>query len=209
MARPVEIGPANPDLQAEISASCVELIKEYHGKSPGQIAGLQPARKLYRAFGVDPTKTRPSSEALLRRIVKHKPFPLISNAVDVCNLCALKFLLSLGLYDVDKIQGKVVLRKGRPGESFAGIRKGQVNLDGRLVLADDLGAFGNPSSDSLRTSVDEKTTAVWMTIFAPQDFLQQLMQEHVATCTDLFERYLLLPGSSASIEREVVGGSQA
>ena len=179
------------------------MTKEYQGKSPGEIVGLRPARQLYRAFGVDPTKTRPSSEALLRRIVKNKPFPLISNAVDVCNLCALKFLLSLGLYDADKIEGKVVLRKGRQGESFAGIRKGQVNLAGRLVLADDRGAFGNPSSDSQRTSVDEKTSALWMVIFAPRDYSRQLMQEHVATSTGLFERYLLRPGSSGSIEHNV------
>lgn len=195
---PVSVGQSGPELTEEIEQTCKKLVCQHTGKSPGEIPGLGPARELYRAFGVDPTKTRPSSEAMLRRLLKEKPFPRISNAVDLCNLCALKFLLSLGLYDADRIQGEVTLRRGREGETFAGIRKDQVNVQGRLVLADQEGPFGNPTSDSLRTSVNEDTKSLWMVIFAPASFPQALLARHVETsCADM-ARHLSATGQIAT-----------
>ncbi len=43
-----------------------------------------------------------------------------------------------------------------------------VERDGRLTLADRLGPFGNPSSDSLRTMVTTETTRAMAVIFAPR-----------------------------------------
>ena len=124
-------------------------------------------RAMYRRFGVDPTKTRPSSEALLRRVRKGDALPRINNVVDVCNWCSLEFQVPYGLYDVSKIDGPIALRTGRAGEAYAGIRKDAVNVDGRLVLADALGPFGNPTSDSARTMVTAAATAILTVIFAP------------------------------------------
>ena len=124
-------------------------------------------RAMYRRFGVDPTKTRPSSEALLRRVRKGDPLPRINNVVDVCNWCSLEFQVPYGLYDVSKIDGAIVLRAGRAGEAYAGIRKDAVNVDGRLVLADAAGPFGNPTSDSARTMVTPAAAAILTVIFAP------------------------------------------
>ena len=73
--------------------------------------------------------------------------------MDVCNLCSLEHQIPLGLYDRDRIKGEVLVRLGRDGEGYEGIRGKHVNLGGRLVLADDDGPFGAPTSDSLRTSV--------------------------------------------------------
>jgi len=189
-AGPVSVAESGPGLAGEIERVVGDLSSRHGGKSPAEIEGLSPARELYRSFGVDPTKTRPSSEALLRRVLKGKPFPRISNAVDLCNLCALRFLLSLGLYDVDKIQGEVVLRRGQPGESFDGIRKDPVNLAGRLVLSDGQGPFGNPTSDSARSRVTADTRRLWMVIFAPASFSKDVLQAHVdLSCRDM-ARYL-------------------
>src|SRR5437867_10216589 len=152
-AGPVAIGPAGPALEAELERLGTSLAQAHAGRAPGAIAGLAAARDLYRAFGIDPTRTRPSSEALLRRVLQGKPFPAILNAVDVCNLCALLFLLPIGLYDAHRVRGAVTLRRGRPGETYQGIRKDEVHLEGRPVLADEEGPFGNPTSDSLRTCV--------------------------------------------------------
>src|SRR5688500_16085932 len=124
-------------------------------------------RAMYRRFGVDPTKTRPSSEALLRRVRKGDPLPRINNVVDVCNWCSLEFQVPYGLYDVAKIDGAIELRTGRPGESYAGIRKDAVNVEGRLVLADASGPFGNPTSDSARTMVTPAAVSILTVIFAP------------------------------------------
>src|SRR5690242_7334683 len=72
-------------------------------------------RAMYSRTGVDPTKTRPSSEALLRRVRKGGELPRINSAVDVINWCSLESQLPFGLYDAGKIRGGVTLRLGRPG----------------------------------------------------------------------------------------------
>jgi len=126
-------------------------------------------RTMYKRVGIDPTKRRPSSEALLRRVRKGDGLPRINSMVDVCNWCSLEFQLPYGLYDATHIEGHVVLRLGRPGESYPGIRKDDVHVEGRITLADDRGPFGNPTSDSARTMVTTATTDALVVVFAPFD----------------------------------------
>jgi DNA/RNA-binding domain of Phe-tRNA-synthetase-like protein len=131
---------------------------------PDEIAAV---RTMYKRVGIDPTKRRPSSEALLRRVRKGEPLPRINSMVDVCNWCSLEFQLPYGLYDAAHIEGDVELRLGRPGESYAGIRKDDVHVSGRITLADSQGPFGNPTSDSARTMVTTATTGALVVVFAP------------------------------------------
>ena len=132
-------------------------------------AEVTAVRSMYKRVGLDPTKTRPSSEALLRRVRKGDPLPRINSMVDVCNWCSLEFQLPYGLYDAARIDGDVELRIGRPGESYAGIRKDDVHVGGRIALADRVGPFGNPTSDSARTMVTTQTTEALLVVFAPRD----------------------------------------
>jgi DNA/RNA-binding domain of Phe-tRNA-synthetase-like protein len=134
---------------------------------PEEIAAV---RTMYKRVGIDPTRRRPSSEALLRRIRKGDTLPRINSMVDVCNWCSLEFQLPYGLYDSARIEGDVVLRLGQEGESYPGIRKDDVNVGGRITLADRLGPFGNPTSDSARTMVTTATTQVLVVVFAPHEF---------------------------------------
>jgi DNA/RNA-binding domain of Phe-tRNA-synthetase-like protein len=127
-------------------------------------------RTMYKRMGIDPTKTRPSSEALLRRVRRGDALPRINSMVDVCNWCSLEFQLPYGLYDASRIEGDVELRVGRQGEFYAGIRKDDVHVDGRMTLADARGPFGNPTSDSLRTMVTVETTRALLVVFAPREF---------------------------------------
>lgn len=126
-------------------------------------------RTMYKRVGLDPTKTRPSSEALLRRVRRGDPLPRINSMVDVCNWCSLEFQLPYGLYDRSRIVGDVELRIGRPGESYAGIRKDAVHVGGRITLADGEGPFGNPTSDSARAMVTTATTSALLVVFAPRE----------------------------------------
>lgn len=203
-AAPVAVTAAGPALETEIATASRRLAGEHAGKAPGEIDGLQPARDLYRVFGIDPTRTRPSSEALLRRVLKGQGLPRILNAVDLCNLCALLFLLSIGLYDAARIRGAVTLRRGRPRESYSGIRKDAVNLEDRPVLADDDGPFGNPTSDSLRTSVTPATTSIWMVIFAPAATAPATIRRHVGTAGTLMTRHLAPAGATVAISGSVL-----
>src|SRR5262252_8599290 len=124
-------------------------------------------RTMYKRVGLDPTKTRPSSEALLRRVRRGDPLPRINSLVDIINWCSLESQLPFGLYDLDRVRGNATLRLGRDAEEYPGIRKDVVHVAGRLVLADDEGPFGNPTSDSARTMVTTSTVRTLVVIFAP------------------------------------------
>ena len=129
----------------------------------------QAVRAMYRRIGIDPTRTRPSSEALLRRIRKGNPLPRINPLVDVVNWCSLEFQLPYGLYDLARVVPPVELRIGRDGEEYEGIRKDVVHVAGRMTLADRNGPFGNPTSDSARTMVTDATRDAFCAVFAPAD----------------------------------------
>jgi DNA/RNA-binding domain of Phe-tRNA-synthetase-like protein len=160
----VRVVDREPRLDATLRAAAAAW------RSPGsrESADVTTAvRAMYKRVGLDPTKTRPSSEALLRRVRKGDELPSINSLVDVINWCSLETQLPFGLYDGDRIEGDVLLRLGSEGEAYAGIRKDTVHLAGRLALVDAAGPFGNPSSDSARTMVTTATTRALVVIFVP------------------------------------------
>lgn len=134
-------------------------------------------RTMYKRVGLDPTKTRPSSEALLRRVRKGDTLPRINSMVDVCNWCSLEFQLPYGVYDASPIEGDVELRLGAEGESYAGIRKDEVHVGGRITLADRNGPFGNPTSDSARTMVTTATTCALLVVYAPHEVSERRLTQ--------------------------------
>jgi DNA/RNA-binding domain of Phe-tRNA-synthetase-like protein len=138
-------------------------------------AEITAVRTMYKRVGLDPTKTRPSSEALLRRVRKGDSLPRINSMVDVCNWCSLEFQLPYGLYDAAHVEGDVELRIGRAGEAYPGIRKDAVHVDGRIALADSVGPFGNPTSDSARTMVTTATTRALLVVFAPRELDRNML----------------------------------
>jgi len=148
-------------------------------------------RTMYKKVGIDPTKTRPSNEALLRRVRKGDTIPRINSAVDIVNWCSLEFQLPYGLYDASKISGMVTMRRGLEGEKYAGIRKDEVNVGGRITVVDDLGPFGNPTSDSARTMVTPAATELLVVIYGPIEIPKNQL-ERVAQVTA--ERMKLILG---------------
>jgi len=178
----------SPALETDLASFLQRIASDY--REPSQAVGLfQPARDLYRALGLDPTKTRPSSEALTRRVIQGKGIYRINRVVDTCNLCSIDISLSIGLYDSREVQWPVALRRGREGEGYKGLGKEHVHVAGRYALADAAGAFGNPSSDSFRTRIREATTAVTFVIFAPAAYPAARLDEHLQTCAARMVRY--------------------
>jgi DNA/RNA-binding domain of Phe-tRNA-synthetase-like protein len=151
-------------------------------------------RTMYKNVGIDPTKTRPSNEALLRRVRKGDAIPRINSAVDVVNWCSLEFQLPYGLYDFSKVSGPVTMRLGAEGESYPGIRKDDVNIGGRITVADSLGAFGNPTSDSARTMVTTSATELLVIVYAPRGLSHAQLDRVVGVTA---ERLALITGGSA------------
>ncbi len=194
----------NPEVWDATSALAQDLMTAWTGRLPSEIPDLAEARTLYKSFGMDPSRHRPSSEALLRRVLKGRDLYHINNVVDTCNLASLSFLLPLGMYDLPLIQGDVTLRTGREGEEYAGIRKGPVHLEGRLGLFDSRGPFGSPTSDSARTCTGDGTTAILSVIMATGSYPQSQMAENVGLFSALFTQYC----GGTEVFRTVLGGME-
>lgn len=200
-AEGVTVRPNAPEVWEEMERLALRLQERYGRRSPSEIEELRAARELYRRTGEDPTKTRPSSEALLRRALRGQPLPRVNSLVDLCNLCSLEFFLPIGLYDLDCVRGEeVVVRLGRPGEAYESLGKGLLRAEGRLVVCDADGPIGSPTNDSLRTAITLQTRRVLAVIFGPGSYPASRMAVHA-------ERLgARLRSCAESVGWEVLGG---
>jgi DNA/RNA-binding domain of Phe-tRNA-synthetase-like protein len=144
-------------------------------------------RAAYKALGKDPARYRGSAEALLRRVIAGKGLPRVNAVVDIINLVSVESRLPIGLYDLAHVQGDIVFRAGRAGETYKGIGKYDLNLEGLPVFCDALGPHGSPTSDSERTMVTSRTKHVLAVIisFGGNEGLDHWMQR----MSKLFARY--------------------
>jgi DNA/RNA-binding domain of Phe-tRNA-synthetase-like protein len=144
-----------------------EVARAERDAGAGRLADPGPARALYRRFGVDPTRHRPSSEALLRRVRAGGGLPRVNSLVDIANVASLRLQVPVGLYDLALVEGGLEVRLGLDGESYPGIGKGAVNVAGRICVVDALGPCGNPSADSARTMITTATERAAWIFFLP------------------------------------------
>ncbi len=131
------------------------------------VAGI---RKLFRETGCDPTRYRPSSEALLRRLLKGEEMPCISPLVDLSNCLSASLMVPCCVMAETGVTPPFVFRKGLPGESYESLR-GPFNLEAKPVLADLLGACDAPITGGQRVKVTEETQRVWLVAYMPLDLL--------------------------------------
>lgn len=200
-ASDVEVHPASADLVAEMDRVCSSLRERLTVEQVVELPGVRAVRAMFRAWNMDPSKYRPSSEALLRRVVQGKGLYHISNVVDVINLDSIESAWPLGLYDLAHVNFPVAFRHGRASETYYGIGRRLWHLEGRPVLADAQGAFGSPISDSTRTMVTEAAHNILTVVFAPAGAstveLQSMAHRHAARlerfCSARTTRITLLP----------------
>ena len=172
------------------------LAAEYHQRfrveadlPVSEIPGVQAARTLFRAIGIEPTRRRPSSERLLQRALKQKPLYTVNNLVDVGNLCSLDFLLPICVYDSSRISGPINLRRGEGGESYLALTNQELNLADRYLLADDEGPFGSPMTDSQRTAVSLATATTLFIIFAPATYPAEQLHVQLETSAARIQQF--------------------
>jgi DNA/RNA-binding domain of Phe-tRNA-synthetase-like protein len=155
------------DLAKLMDEVCARKRGEFTVESLAEAEPVRAVRAMFREWGMDPSKYRPSSEALLRRVVQGKGLYRMSNVVDIGNLGSLETGWPNGCYDRSKIQPPVALRHGVAGEKYEGIGKQTWHLEGRPVLADPASPFGSPISDSTRSMITESATQIMIVTYAP------------------------------------------
>lgn len=163
----LRVVPVDLELAKVMDAISERKRGEFTLESLAEAPAIRAVRAMFREWGMDPSKYRPSSEALLRRVVQGKGLYRVSNAVDICNLGSIETGWPYGCYDRARIRPPIVFRHGAPGETYEGIGKKMWHLEGRPVLADPDGPFGSPISDSTRSMITESAREALVVIYAP------------------------------------------
>ncbi len=144
-------------LEGRIDLFYRELELSLEDKPVTDIPGIAEWRKVWKAFGKDPGRYRPSAEALMRRIKKGEAPSPINLGADLNNFFSLREGIPCGLYDADRLSGPATIRKGTVDDAYEGLNGRMNSLENILVSADEAGPFGSPFVDSGRTAVTNKT----------------------------------------------------
>ena len=143
----------------EINRFLDDYRKKYTVDSLKEMPSIQATRQVYKLCGKDPSRYRPSGEALVRRTLQGKDLYRVSTSVDLINLASIAYGYSIGGFDADKIVGdELVLGVGKEGEPYEGIGRGMLNIQGLPVYRDAVGGIGTPTSDNERTRMELSTT---------------------------------------------------
>ncbi len=146
------------ELWKEIEAMGEKFRKELTTESLKELESIAATRRVYRACGKDPSRYRPASEALIRRMLQGKALYQCDTLVDLVNLASIAFGYSIGGFDADKFVGDTLtLGIGKEGEPYEGIGRGMLNIAGLPVYRDVRGGVGTPTSDNERTKMTLET----------------------------------------------------
>jgi len=141
------------------------LFFDLEDKELSSVQGVKEWRELWKKFGSDPGRYRPSIEALLRRIRKQNYLSPVNSVIDLNTFFSLEYEIPVGIYDASNIQGNIQMALGNADTSYIGLNGRDNRLDGILALIDQNGPFGSPYVDSKRTAVHEQTTEAYQFFF--------------------------------------------
>jgi len=146
------------ELWKDIEAMGEKFRRELTTESLKELESIAATRRVYRACGKDPSRYRPASEALIRRMLQGKALYQCDTLVDLVNLASIAFGYSIGGFDADKFVGDTLtLGIGKEGEPYEGIGRGMLNIAGLPVYRDVKGGVGTPTSDNERTKMTLET----------------------------------------------------
>jgi DNA/RNA-binding domain of Phe-tRNA-synthetase-like protein len=163
----VHVTPSDQALAQLVDEVCERKRREFTLESLADSKPVRDVRAMFREWGMDPSKYRPASEALLRRVVQGKGLYRVSNVVDIGNVGSIETGWPFGCYDRSRIQQPIEFRHGLAGESYEGIGKQTWHLQGRPLLADSQGPFGSPISDSTRSMITESAKDILIVLYVP------------------------------------------
>ena len=198
----LHVVPVNEGLAKLMDEISERKRNEFTVESLAEAPAIRAVRAMFREWGMDPSKYRPSSEALLRRVVQGKGLYRVSNAVDICNLGSIQTGWPFGCYDRARIRPLIELRHGAAGETYEGIGKKMWHLDGRPVLADPDGPFGSPISDSTRSMITESAREILVVIYAPSGVPDSGVEEAMVRLGERFTQFAGAGTARTAISRE-------
>lgn len=200
-AEEITITLVNEELVRVMDEVCDRQRRAFTLESLAESPSTRAVREMFRRWGVDPSKYRPSSEALQRRVIQGKGLYRVSNVVDIGNLGSVETGWPYGCYDRAKIQPPIAFRHGLSGETYEGIGKRMWHLENRPVLGDVEGAFGSPISDSTRSMIGEAAREVMVVIYAPATTDDASLDAALCRLADRLSRFAAARNTRAGICR--------
>lgn len=176
----VRVVLVDAELASLMDQVCEQKRREFSVETLADAEPIRAVRAMFREWGMDPSKYRPSSEALLRRVVQGKGLYRVSNIVDMGNLGSIETGWPYGCYDRARIRSPIVFRHGAPGERYERVGKEMWHVESRPVLADADGPFGSPISDSTRSMITESTREALIVIYAPAGASDSAVESAIA-----------------------------
>lgn len=174
----VTVRESDERLWKQVEILSQRLAREFSLDRLSEDKQIAAVRGLQKSFGFDPTRYRPSSESLLRRVLKGQGLYQINTAVDVNNLCSLEFLLPMCSYDLRNVEGQVRVRIGEIGEEYPGIGRQVFQAENKVIIADESGIMGSTVSDFERTKVSIETTDILLAIYAPATMDPRIIEDY-------------------------------
>ena len=191
---------------------CAELWDEIHDleqrlrqqlttESLKTLPGIAATRAVYKKCGKDPSRYRPASEQLIRRMLQGKELYQIDTLVDLVNLASIAYGYSIGGFDADKMVGDTLtLSIGREGEPYEGIGRGMLNIAGLPVYRDAKGGVGTPTSDNERTKMTLHTTHL-VVLINGYDGQEERVLQNARFIQELLKKYCQSDGGSVMLYR--------
>ena len=153
-----------------------------------KIPKLKQTRDGYKKMGKDPSHTRPACEALLRRIVKGNELYRLGDVIDLGNILSIETLRSVCVVDKDLLKGDVLIRLGKKEDIYEGINRGLINVTNIPVYTDDIGPFGCPTSDTLRTCVTSNTKSILIMIICFDESEKEIDEQKLLSLYQTFTK---------------------
>jgi DNA/RNA-binding domain of Phe-tRNA-synthetase-like protein len=121
MIQNIKVKKENEQTKILKKKTCEEARANYDAETLKDNPTVRAYRDMYWKLDIDPTKTRPSGEALLRRVLHRSDLPTISTAVDAYNLASMKTIVPISGFDYERLTPPLQVRFARGNEKFAGI----------------------------------------------------------------------------------------
>ena len=188
-------------LWKEIDALCEHYRETLTTETLKEMSSIAATRSVYKACGKDPSRYRPASEALIRRVLQGKSLYQIDTLVDLINLASIAYGYSIGGFDADKFKGNTLtLGIGKEGEPYEGIGRGMINIHGLPVYRDAEGGVGTPTSDNERTKMELQTTHL-VVLINGYDGNESRVIENAQYIQSLLRKYCQSDGGSYEVYR--------
>ncbi|MHA1693884.1 MAG: B3/B4 domain-containing protein [Candidatus Helarchaeota archaeon] len=156
-------------------------------------------RDFFWSIGIDPTKKRPASEALIRRILRGKEIPHINIFVDLYNLISIKHEIAIAGFDYDKVSGKITMQFATPNQKFLGIgMKTPKLLSGNeIILTDETNRIIAiyPYRDADYSKLSNSTKNLLLLTCGVPGLLTDKLIESTVDLYNTFKKYLNAKGN--------------